>query len=274
MDERKRIHIDFVSGTDRGLVRMNNEDACLVAQLEKKGYCIVVLADGMGGHRKGDIASRLAVNSVIERLYQELEADDPEEGIRRKIVEATERANVKVYLESVADESMSGMGTTLLVAVVHDGVIQIGNIGDSRAYFLRDEKEFYQVTRDHSYVQYLIDHGDLSERDAEQHPARHMLVRALGMPDYVNTDLFRWELKLGDRWLFCSDGLHGYVPAIEIASILREAKSASSAVQDLIDAANRVGGRDNITVIVGFVEERDPREIQDPNLESQTQGFS
>lgn len=265
MRESRKTRLDFVSGSDRGLVRANNEDACLVVRLKKSDCWILVLADGMGGHRKGDVASRIAVNSVSERLYRELNPGDSAETICEKMVEAAERANVRVYLESVSDESMRGMGTTLLMAVLTPTFICIGNIGDCRAYLLREHAKFYRVTKDHTYVQHLLDLGDINEEEALVHPARHMLLRALGLPDYVNTDVYTQEIQNGDRWIFCSDGLHGYVPELEIARSVQEASNAEAAVRDLIEKANQAGGRDNVTVIAAFAEEE-----SDPPTESDT----
>ncbi len=251
----KKLQLTLVSGTDRGLVRNNNEDACLVIRLEKKDYWLAVLADGMGGHKKGDVASRLAVNSVAERLFRELAADDDGEAIKMKIVEAAERANVRVYLQSLSDESMQGMGTTLLTVVYHNNVMYIGHIGDCRAYLLRQMKHFYRITTDHTYVQALVDSHRITEEEALVHRDRHKLIRALGLPDYVSTDLYSQIVFPGDRWLFCSDGLHGYVSEFEIARIVQESNSPDEAARALIDTANHLGGNDNVTVIVGFVEE-------------------
>lgn len=252
MKEHSDTTINFVSATDRGLVRNNNEDACLVLHMPKNNQWLLLIADGMGGHKKGDVASRIAVNSVSERLFRELDGINTSDDICKKIIEASERANVRVYLESISNESMQGMGTTLLIGVVANGKMYIGNIGDCRAYVLRSDSKFYRITKDHTYVQELIDSGDIEESEARVHPARHMLLRALGLPDYVNTDVFINDIYPQDRWLFCSDGLHSYVNELDIAKILKEASTPNEAVGRLIDLANSVGGRDNVSVIAGF----------------------
>ncbi len=253
--EAKGTGIYFVSGTDRGLVRNNNEDACLVFHLPKNDQWILIIADGMGGHRKGDVASRIAVNSVSERLFRELDTNDSSEEICRKIIDTSERANVRVYLESISNDSMKGMGTTLLLGVVDKNNMHIGNIGDCRAYVLRGDSKFYRITKDHSYAQDLIDSGDIDESEARVHPGRHVLTRSLGSPNYVQADIFVNKITANDRWLFCSDGLHSYVSELEIAKVLKEARSPEEAVHKMIELANDAGGRDNVSVIVGFADE-------------------
>ncbi|QFZ23068.1 PP2C family protein-serine/threonine phosphatase [Saccharothrix syringae] len=226
----------YAVGTDPGLRREANEDSV---------YCserLFAVADGMGGHAYGEVASSIAVGVLAEL---DVEADDP----LGELAEAARR--IAIRLTDLAEENfdMRGMGTTL-TALVWDGErFAVGHIGDSRCYLVRDG-ELSQVTRDHTMVQALVDDGRMSAEQADEHPGRSMLMRALQAGSAHDPDLFFQEVRAGDRYLICSDGLSDVVTAAEIASLLSADPDGEQTVRALIAAANARGGPDNITCLV------------------------
>lgn len=248
----------ITSATDVGRVRKNNEDAvgdprllaALVggpARLAARGALLAV-ADGMGGHAHGEVASRLAVETLFGSYYA---ADgSPPEDLRRAVLaanEAVRRANTGQA--EVADKrGQRGMGTTLVAALIGGNELHVANVGDSRAYRLR-EGTLSQLTADHSLVAEEVRAGVISAVDAWTHPFRNVLTRAIGGEPEVAVDLFNAPWLPGDRLLLCSDGLHGVVPDELILDALLGLEPEKAA-RALIDAANALGGPDNVTVIV------------------------
>ncbi len=230
-----------VSRTDIGHVRATNQDA-LIEQHGRFG--LYGVADGMGGHKAGDIASKMAV-LLLGRMLENVE---PEETALRGCVDQVNRA---VYLEQEKDETLRGMGTTLTVLWEGDHDILVGHVGDSRAYLWRDGV-IRQVTMDHSMVAEMVRDGALTPEEALRHPYRHVITRALGTAETVETDVIRVEKKLGDRWLVCSDGLSEYVTEQEMSQRL-----ATLSLEDAADAlllrALSLGGRDNVTLLLAEV---------------------
>lgn len=230
-----------VSRTDIGHVRATNQDA-LIEQHGRFG--LYGVADGMGGHKAGDIASKMAV-LLLGRMLENVE---PEENALRGCVDQVNRA---VYLEQEKDATLRGMGTTLTVLWEGDHDILVGHVGDSRAYLWRDGV-ICQVTMDHSMVAEMVRDGALTPEEALRHPYRHVITRALGTAETVETDVIRVEKKLGDRWLVCSDGLSEYVTEQEMAQRL-----ATLSLEDAADAlllrALSLGGRDNVTLLLAEV---------------------
>jgi protein phosphatase len=230
------------SASDIGRVRGENQDACLVHDL------LFVVADGMGGHNGGEVASLIAVDTLRER-FPEVDAERTTDAL----VEAVQIANEAVIAEASTDPSLRGMGTTVvaLAAVESHGEerIAIANVGDSRCYLLEGE-QLRQITRDHSVVQTLVEAGQLTEAEAEQHPHRNVLTRALGIDGKVMTD--SWELLpfAGDRYLLCSDGLFNELSEPEMADVLRRFPNPGEAADELVRLANDAGGRDNISAVV------------------------
>ena len=220
---------NWAAATDPGRRRRRNEDSYV---LEPPLFAV---ADGMGGAQAGEVASKLAAAAVkdgagdVEGLIQE--------------------ANRRVHQRSLEDPSASGMGTTLTVASVEDGNVLIGHVGDSRAYLVRDGS-LEQLTEDHSLVGELMRSGKLSVEEAEQHPQRSMITRALGTDPDVDVDVFPIEPRAGDLFLLCSDGLTTMVGDREILALVEEKRGDLQAlVKALIKAANKGGGEDNITVV-------------------------
>jgi serine/threonine protein phosphatase PrpC len=236
------------SATDVGKVRTNNQDQLLVAEP------LFAVADGMGGHAAGEVASLTA----IEALRQAFNRDRTSTGL----VAAAEEANRVVWDRALADPTLRGMGTTLvamaLVEVDGEERLAVINIGDSRLYLLR-QGELEQLTSDHSLVQELVDVGEISEAEAEVHPQRNVLTRALGVdPGVVVDDLEILPVK-GDRYLLCSDGLPREVSDDQIASILRRLTNPRDVARELVAQARAHGGNDNITVVVVDVVDDDDR---------------
>jgi protein phosphatase len=231
------------AATDVGRVREGNEDAYLVDD----AMGLVAVADGMGGHRGGEVASATA----LEALRAAISAGRP-------LREAVEDANRAVFDKAQTDESLRGMGTTITAATLAaGGTLLIGHVGDSRAYLLRDG-ELRQVTTDHSLVEELVRDGRLTPDEAAVHPQRSIITRALGVDSSVEVDVYPVELQPGDVLLFCSDGLTGMLQSDLIAAELRREDDPARAATKLVDAANASGGEDNITVVVVSVTDEEP----------------
>ncbi len=232
--------------SDIGKARDTNQDYYYIAE-EENSLKIYILADGMGGYNGGDIASRLAtatVKSYIESNFEKIPKE--KEAILKLIENAMEYANMVVYEKSKEDENLQGMGTTLEVCVIYNNKVYIGHIGDSRIYRIR--KEFIRkLTTDHSYVQKLVKDGTISKEEAEHHPKKNMLMKALGCTPYVEPDTMVKGFLKGDILLICSDGLTNMISQEKIYQIIIE--NQENAVQKLIEEANNQGGYDNITAI-------------------------
>ncbi len=222
------------AATDIGQVREGNEDSYLADEP------LFAVADGMGGHRGGEVASRLALE-VLEHMFRQ--------GRGGGLAEQVQEANRAVFERSMLDRAVAGMGTTLTAAVVEGDRLRLAHVGDSRAYLLRDG-ELRLLTEDHTLVHRMVDEGEITEREAETHPYRSVLTRALGVDPRVEVDEGLVEVREGDRVLLCTDGLTGMVTEAQIQAILEEAKDPDDAASRLIRAANRAGGIDNITVVV------------------------
>ena len=236
--------------TDVGRVRDGNEDDFL-DQSNRLG--LVAVADGMGGHRAGEVASATA----LEALRAAVASGEP-------LRDAIEGANDAVLEKSVSDQEFHGMGTTLTAGMLgSDGHLVVGHVGDSRAYLVRDG-ELSQITDDHSLVEEMVRSGELTPEQAEVHPRRSVITRALGIDPQVEVDEYPIELQPGDRILFCSDGLTTMVRPDEIASILSREPDLRRAAQLLVDAANAAGGEDNITAVIIEAVEVSDDEIAAP----------
>jgi len=233
--------------TDRGRMRPSNEDAfSLQADL---GF--FALADGMGGHAAGEVASQMAIDRLTEEYFAagpDALAPDELEGA---LVAATQKANAAIFARSEREPDKAGMGTTLttLALASAERVYRVAHVGDSRAYRLRADT-LVQLTTDHTWVQQQIQLGHLSPGLARRHPFANIVTRALGIKDEIDVDVVRGELQSGDVFLLCSDGLTGMVTDGAIAEILAGATSPEQAAGALVDAANAAGGLDNITAIV------------------------
>jgi protein phosphatase len=226
----------YASATHRGLKRRRNEDAHVLAPP------LFAVADGMGGAQAGEVASKLAAAALEDTDSGALSGS---ERVKSLIAEA----NRRVYERSTADPAASGMGTTMTVALVEGNVVTIGHVGDSRAYLVRDGR-MEQLTEDHSLVNELMKSGKLSPEEAETHPQRSVITRALGTDPDVDVDAFAMDAQTGDVFLLCSDGLTTMVDDADILELLeRHRDDLDRAAKALVSAANRGGGEDNVTVV-------------------------
>ncbi|MEY2966947.1 MAG: hypothetical protein RLY50_997 [Actinomycetota bacterium] len=225
--------------TDTGMVRQQNEDSFIA---EENLY---VVADGMGGHNAGEVASALAVTTLRSGAKDGVvEAD--------RLRELVQQANTAIYTASLDDSTQSGMGTTLTAVVVVPGVeprVMVANVGDSRTYLWRDQ-HLSRITVDHSYVQELVNEGIITPEEARTHPRRNIVTRALGIDRSVAVDVFSQVVRTGDRLVLCSDGLVDEVPDADIAAALDVHRDPQLAAEALVMLANENGGRDNTTVVV------------------------
>ncbi len=234
--------------TDLGRVRENNEDKFDFyepedpAVLATKGSFYAV-ADGMGGHSAGQIACEMALKTVIQAYYANPSAD-----VEGSLRHAIEEANSVVYETAQAISERQGMGTTLTAAVVHEGQLTVAQVGDSRAYLLRSG-QLAQITDDHSWVAEQVRLGIMTQEEALSSPFRNIITRSVGTAQTVEPDILTRPLQAGDALLICSDGLSGYLEPPELTEIMG-AHSPSVAAMHLVDEANRLGGRDNITALV------------------------
>jgi serine/threonine protein phosphatase PrpC len=221
--------------SDLGRQRQGNEDNYFVRAP------LFVVADGMGGAQAGEVASQMAVASFDDGLPQGSPADG--------LVHIIEDANKRIHERSRTEAQRAGMGTTVTAAYVGEDDVTIAHVGDSRAYVLRDG-DLIRLTRDHSLVWELVERGKLTEEQAESHPQRSVITRALGPEPAVQVDVQTYNARVGDLFLLCSDGLTSMVPEARVKPILANAASLEQAGRELIGAANDAGGRDNITVVL------------------------
>src|SRR3954468_12759857 len=228
--------VEKASLTDVGRQRQGNEDSYL------EQSPLFAVADGMGGARAGEVASKIAV----EMLAGSAPADGSPE---RHLAEVTKEANRQIYEKAQADSDLAGMGTTLTAALVTGREVAIGHVGDSRLYRFRDG-ELERLTHDHSLVEEFVRQGKLTPEEAEVHPQRSIITRALGPEPDVEVDTYTHPGRDGDVYLINSDGLTGMISEEQVAEILRERDSLEDAAEKLIAAANENGGKDNITVVL------------------------
>lgn len=235
---------ESISVTDRGLIRPNNEDS----SLESVETGIFAVADGMGGHAAGEVASRIAVEALREEARGGEESDNPAD----VLVRAFATANEEIRRRGHSEPDKRGMGTTL--TILHLGRESpdrglIGHVGDSRAYRLRSGR-MEQLTRDHTWVQERVDAGVLTPEQARAHPYSSILTRVLGTDDDIDPDLVAVDAEPGDLFLLCSDGLSGMVPDEDIERILGEHDDLAEIARDLVAAAFEGGGFDNVTLVL------------------------
>lgn len=233
--------------TDKGMIRNNNEDYVLSFRSSK--YNLLVVADGMGGHNAGEIASKLAATTIRDFVFEKYNSyDDKEELIRDAII----KSNSIIYLEQNQNEELKGMGTTTTCCLISANELFLGHVGDSRAYIIND-KGIRKITIDHSFVQELIKNGSITEDEAQNHPQRNLVTRAVGTEQNIIVDTKTEKIQNTDSIIICSDGLTSYVNNEEICEIVLNRKL--EAVDELIQLANERGGSDNISVIIAGMED-------------------
>ena len=232
------------AATDVGKVRKVNQD-CVFSSTVPVGCLpnLFIVADGMGGHKAGDIASRLTVDSVVDKLSK-INSKDYISVITDTII----KVNKEVIDKAAESQDYEGMGTTLVVATVFDNILKVANVGDSRLYVVGED--IIQITRDHSLVEEMVTNGQLARADARVDKRKNIITRAIGGESKVEAEMFSVELKPEDKILMCSDGLSNMVDDTEILEIINREPDIEKAARMLIDAANENGGKDNISVVI------------------------
>ena len=257
------IALRYAARSDVGLVRSNNQDSAYA------GSHLLVVADGMGGHAGGDVASSVAIGRLAS-----LDSETPASDIVATLEESVLKANQEILRRARDEPQLRGLGTTITALLRAEDKFALAHIGDSRAYLLRDG-ETVQITKDHTFVQRLLDEGRLTEDEAERHPQRSVLMRVLGDVDAdPELDLSLRAAHVGDRWLLCSDGLSGLVSLDTIDATLKDIEDPGECADALVQLALKGGGPDNITCIVADVVDLDalPRGVEAPSTTPQIVG--
>lgn len=238
-----------ISGkTDIGMQRRSNQDSYATGELAGSVAWSVV-CDGMGGANGGSIASATAVKTVSERLSSSYRQGMSSNSICNLLKSAVAAANINVFDMAKSVESLSGMGTTIVVTIISDDTAYIVHAGDSRAYYISPDGKFKQITRDHSIVQTMIENGQITEEEARIHPRKNVITRALGVDEMLDVDYNEVDLSEGDGILICTDGLTNFVEKEDITNILQN-YPLTECPDRLIELANKNGGGDNITVVI------------------------
>jgi protein phosphatase len=252
------MRVRFSGDTHVGLTRTHNEDALHLPVDER----LAIVADGMGGHASGEVAAKMAVDTVVEYFKETAEEQpltwpfkvDRQGGADvTRLVTAIKLANLKIHEQAQRDPACKGMGTTIVSALFLDDHIVVGHVGDSRFYRVRDGV-IAQLTEDHSLINDYIKMKRMTAEEATAWPHKNVIVRALGMKDSVQVDVHQEQPRLGDCYLLCSDGLSGMISDEHIKDILASEQDLDQAAEGLITAANDAGGKDNITVVLARIE--------------------
>ena len=239
--------MQFWSITDPGCTRPQNQDSCQTEKLDRNTVLCVV-CDGMGGAKSGNVASSLAVDVFVQEVKRTwVSGMDPDKA-DQMLKNAVKLANFTVYDQAQQFEEFSGMGTTLVAALITGKFATIVNVGDSRAYCIT-ESDVSQMTTDHSLVQMMIARGELTPEQARSYPGKNLITRAIGTEGVVECDIFHRRMESGECVLLCTDGLHGLVEQNELADLCRTAVEQGSA-HCLAERANQLGGSDNITAVL------------------------
>ena len=252
------MRVRFSGATDVGRKRKANEDSIFLPSDRR----LAIVADGMGGHASGEVASGLAVDTVVSyfrdtadiqtftwpyKIDRDIRAD-----VNRMTVSIM-LANLEIYEKAQRDSGCKGMGTTVVAVYFLDDTIIIGHVGDSRVYRYRD-KTLTQLTEDHSLINDYIKMKRVTAEEAETWPHKNVIVRALGMKETVQVDIIHEQPRIGDCYLMCSDGLTGMVPDPQLAHMIQSTRDLDKCVEQMIEAANDEGGIDNITVVLARIE--------------------
>jgi protein phosphatase len=243
------LRLKYAARSDVGMIRSGNEDSFETNVNAERG--VFVVADGMGGHAAGEVASLMAVQAVISELADLTTIDDDGKA-GNKLADSLRTANRNIHDRMLAEADKQGMGTTASVLVLDQKRYLIGQVGDSRVYLVRDGS-LQQITKDHSYVQEQVDAGFLTPEQAKYHPYSNVITRCVGASESVEPDIYRGDIKVGDIFLVASDGLTGMVDDRRIHALLMSRAEPERKVHSLISEANGRGGLDNITAIVVHV---------------------
>ncbi len=256
------MQFDTAMLSDKGMVRENNEDSCFVLETSESTdsgityYGLYLVADGMGGHQAGEVASAKAVEIISSAILEKIRALSVGLSFPQIILMAIEKANNQIYNIAQTNPAFSGMGTTVTLGLRVDNQLYLGHVGDSRAYLVRGG-EIVRLTRDHSVVEGLVRAGMITQEEAKHHPDRHKIFRCLGNSPNVFIDTYKeignedsLIIRGGDNLIFCSDGLTSCVSDNEILAVVVGAKSAHYSCEQLVSMANEEGSKDNISIIV------------------------
>ncbi|WP_156289020.1 Stp1/IreP family PP2C-type Ser/Thr phosphatase [Oceanobacillus salinisoli] len=233
--------------TDRGRIRSHNEDAGGI-YYNSFDQMLAVVADGMGGHQAGDVASQMATTLIQEKWENTSEFDKPDQ-LEEWLLNTINEINESIFLHAQKNKECEGMGTTLVIAIHIGDFLTVAHIGDSRCYLL-NRNGFKQITEDHSLVNALIQSGQISKDDAKYHPRKNVVLRALGSESEVDADIKTITIEEGDKLLLCSDGLTDKIQDEELLEKINASEDLNEVAKQLIDMANSRGGEDNISLIL------------------------
>ena len=248
--------------TDVGQVRTVDEDSILAADLsfgvnsKSSNFHLLVVADGMGGHAKGEEASKIALSAISRSVISELVNDTP---FTKLLEQGIQNANQDILDYTARNPESSGMGTTSVCAIVEGNAVHLANVGDSRAYVISDD-EIRRVTKDHSFVQSLVDQGEITEAESREHPQKNVITKAVGIGTSIEVDTMRLTLDSDESLLLCCDGVIAHLPDDDIHKIIRDSPDPQTACQEIVDMANERGGSDNISLIILSPEGSDIKE--------------
>lgn len=232
--------------TDVGKVRSSNQDSYATGELPG-GVAWAVVCDGMGGVAGGNVASSVAVKMISEKITATYHSNMSTSSVKNMLVSAITAANLSIFDMSNANESLHGMGTTVVAAVIADGIVCVAHAGDSRAYLITKD-ELFQLTTDHSIVQAMVESGKITPDEAKDHPRKNIITRALGVAEDIDVDFCEEKLGVDDILLICTDGLTNYIDSQDILKVAHTAGYYEIA-DKLVSLANSNGGGDNITVV-------------------------
>ncbi len=236
--------------TDKGKVRQVNEDSYYIPGDMDNDIRLFVVADGMGGHNAGDIASKVATEVVTKYILHNFgDCDKDKDNLLSLLKEGIILANQSIYEKSMTDPQVKGMGTTLVVVLIYTGRLYIAHVGDSRVYIIR-KAGIFQLTRDHSFVEELVESGQITREQAASHPQKNIITRALGSEGQVDIDVCVRRFYKNDTVILCTDGLTNLISNQEISQKAQTIESPQQLAEQLVGMANEAGGIDNITVVV------------------------
>lgn len=236
--------MEVSSATSVGRIRPLNEDSYFVSEPDQSGTVLAIVADGMGGHNAGEVASGKAVGIVQKDVLGKCGKN-----AKDVLVKAVNDANREIYEMSVNARNLSGMGTTMTACVAEEHNVTAVQVGDSRLYLIRGDK-ITQITKDHSLVEMLLENGKITKEEARRHPQKNIITRAVGTDKTVEADIYEFRAEAGDVILLCSDGLVNMVEDEEILSVINLSETLNDAANKLVAEAETAGGTDNITVIL------------------------
>ncbi len=240
--------MQFFCLSDCGKTRENNEDFATAEVFEES--VILILADGMGGHKGGEVASGKAVKTALEYITSKYKSTHTPEKTLSVLKDAVKKANSDVYCASEKDADLHGMGTTIDICIINGVNAYIAHVGDGRVYKISKDGEITQITRDHSLVEYMVETGAITPEEAFNHPQKNIITRALGTNPSIDVDTYTAQIDKSDKLLLCSDGLSNMVEKSQIAKLIAGSENPKEAATRLVEEANKKGGTDNITVIV------------------------